>query len=92
VKRSVEKGRKDSILYPDDPRKHIRVLVRYYQKVVEARLPFRCIGRKKGKLCREQILFEGLDCPLSTDGRSVSHIIGMLSVRRPDDFKPGECL
>lgn len=79
AKAHVEAGRLGAILRWNDPQAFRQVLWRYYHRVVIERRPMMCMGDVHYAATKSR-LYEGLDCPLSTDGTQVTHILGILTV------------
>ncbi len=79
AKTLVEDGRAGAIISQDNPQKFLKILWEHYTEVVSRKEPIMCRGYveyKQDRCC----LYEGLDCPLSSDGNTVTHIIGILNI------------
>lgn len=79
AKSYVEEGRLGYIICKDDPKDFLAVLWRHYSKVVEKKLPVLCTGHVSYTAQQSQ-LYEGLDCPLTTNGHTVTYIIGIIKI------------
>jgi hypothetical protein len=81
AKISVEESRLGLLICHDDERRHIRELHAHYNLVAQSKIPFRCVCRAIYDN-KKHAVFEGVDCPLSLDGYTVSHIIGILTLQQ----------
>lgn len=79
AKAHVEAGRLGAIIQWNDPQAFRQVLWQYYQRIVTERRPMTCVGDVHYAATKSR-LYEGLDCPLSTDGTRVTQILGLLTV------------
>lgn len=79
AKMHVEAGRAGSVISQDSTQKFLKILWQHYNDVISRKEPIMCKGYveyEKNRCC----LYEGLDCPLSSDGNTVTHIVGILTV------------